>query len=540
MTGAVTVPGHKVLCDLGQGAFGTVHKLQRKRDGRLSVLKLVNLTRLGTEKDFEQALEEAQILKELRCAFIVKYYDAYVVDGRLHIFLEYCEEGDLRALLVANPQPLPELTIWRLFLCVTLGLQYLHKRRILHRDVKSANIFLKANGGVRIGDLGVAKQLYDSMSAATTLCGSPAYLSPEQAKGTDHYTAKCDMWALGVILYELSSAKHKMPFFGHNLPHTLQLIQTESPEALPVETPTIVTETCGHLLEKDPDMRPHAHEVLQRPTLKDIAATLGLLVETESFESDEEEGGTDSFLSMVRARIGCTTYSFALRPTLRKMPYCEVCAAYCDVSTYCSFTPLRRRHHCRMCGRSVCLEHAVGHRALPRLGYDKPQLLCETCFLLPDDGPLSKRSKGLLSGKRWNKTQQRRNRHRIKDRLKQTVVPSFLSVVKRSQCVLPRPHRWKKPSSKKSVPLASRKANAGVISSALVVSDASTFVDDTSNSHTSSTDDSGMLQDSAADSWCTQFIAGAGCASRDALPSECSSLAQQVQDQQGLKSTRET
>ena len=221
-------PDYTVLQELGRGSYGVVHQVRHDEDGKIYVVKLVNLTRYRSEKDKQQALAEVLILKQLSCPYIVKYYDATIKNGRLHIILEYCEEGDLKHYLQTHRDQLAERTIWRMFLCICMGLEYLHTSRILHRDIKSANIFLTANGGVRVGDMGLAKQLQNSMTAAATLCGSPAYLSPEQAKGTDHYTEKCDIWGLGIIVYELNSEDHVMPFRSTSLSQLLETIKSQA------------------------------------------------------------------------------------------------------------------------------------------------------------------------------------------------------------------------------------------------------------------------------------------------------------------------
>mmetsp|Transcript_55184 Transcript_55184/g.147282 ORF Transcript_55184/g.147282 Transcript_55184/m.147282 type:complete len:590 (-) Transcript_55184:242-2011(-) len=261
--------------------------------------------------------------------------------------------------------------------------------------------------------MGLATQLHDSVMASATMCGSPAYLSPEEAAGTDHYTDKCDMWALGVILYELNSENHRLPFVGHSLPHLLEVIKTQAPKPLPAGTPVPLREICDELLQNDPDCRPSASELTGRPLVTDSARTHGcadiLDGPNSSFTDDsfmllsgkrrrDSESSDDCTQCDVRRKsvrryivnrlqtVTMTPVSFqVLRPGFHMKSYCEVCRDESDGTVDCSFTPLKRRHHCRMCGRSVCLEHAVGRRALPQLGYKKPQLLCETCFLLPRD-----------------------------------------------------------------------------------------------------------------------------------------------------------
>ena len=96
---------------------------------------------------------------------------------------------------------------------MTLGLTYMHKMKILHRDIKSMNIFLCKESAIRIGDLGVAKVLSDQNNFAKTMVGTPYYLSPEMCEEKP-YNEKSDIWALGCVLYELCTFKY--PFEANN------------------------------------------------------------------------------------------------------------------------------------------------------------------------------------------------------------------------------------------------------------------------------------------------------------------------------------
>ena len=118
--------------------------------------------------------------------------------------MEYCDNGDLYNYLKEKKEknmPLKEDLIWKIFIKITLGLAIIHKMKILHRDLKTMNIFLSKDMEIKIGDLGVAKEL-NQASFANTLIGTPYYLSPEICEDKP-YNQKSDIWALGVILYEM-------------------------------------------------------------------------------------------------------------------------------------------------------------------------------------------------------------------------------------------------------------------------------------------------------------------------------------------------
>ncbi len=129
--------------------------------------------------------------------------------------MEYCDAGDLGQLFKVNQQLgkyLSEDKIWKFFIQICLGLYHIHTKKILHRDMKSMNIFLTKEDKVKIGDLGVAKVLMQTQFAKTFV-GTPYYLSPEICEERP-YNEKSDVWALGCILYEMCTYKH--PFNASN------------------------------------------------------------------------------------------------------------------------------------------------------------------------------------------------------------------------------------------------------------------------------------------------------------------------------------
>ena len=146
-------------------------------------MKQINLSKM-TKTENENSKKEAKILSSLDSKYIVKYYDSFSINNTLYIVMEYCEGGDLYKYLNKNYNKnklLEEDKIWKFFIQICLGLSSLHKKNILHRDLKTLNIFLTKEGNVKIGDLGVAKIL-NAESFANTLVGTPYYLSPEMCE----------------------------------------------------------------------------------------------------------------------------------------------------------------------------------------------------------------------------------------------------------------------------------------------------------------------------------------------------------------------
>lgn len=108
----------------------------------------------------KEAAKEASLMNKLQHQYIVEFIDAFQAENKLNIIMEFCENGDLGILLKKQMGwHLPEKQIWRFFIEMCLGIQYLHANRILHRDIKTINMFLAKNDTIKIGDLGVAKEL---------------------------------------------------------------------------------------------------------------------------------------------------------------------------------------------------------------------------------------------------------------------------------------------------------------------------------------------------------------------------------------------
>lgn len=121
---------------LGAGSFGTVFKVRRYADEEFYVIKNVRIAELGFKEQTE-AINEVQILAQLKSAYVVRYYDSFIENDSLHIVMEFCNRGDLQLLLKRarekNVPSLKESVVWNICLQIILGLHYLHRKHILHR-----------------------------------------------------------------------------------------------------------------------------------------------------------------------------------------------------------------------------------------------------------------------------------------------------------------------------------------------------------------------------------------------------------------------
>ena len=201
---------------LGKGSFGTVNIVTRKQDNKIYAMKRVNISSLS-DKDKQSSLNEIRILASLNHPNIIDYKEAFFDEETktLNIVMEYAEEGDIENKVKENLKRrlrFKEDTIWEWIIQILEGLKYLHDNKIMHRDLKCANIFLTKNGILKLGDLNVS--IIAKMGMAKTQTGTPYYCSPEIWNDRP-YDYKSDIWSLGCIVYELCQLRP--PFRGTNL-----------------------------------------------------------------------------------------------------------------------------------------------------------------------------------------------------------------------------------------------------------------------------------------------------------------------------------
>uniref|UniRef100_A0A8C0JDN2 Serine/threonine-protein kinase Nek9 n=1 Tax=Chelonoidis abingdonii TaxID=106734 RepID=A0A8C0JDN2_CHEAB len=191
---------------LGRGAFGEATLYRRTEDDSLVVWKEVDLTRLS-EKERRDALNEIVILALLQHDNIIAYYNHFMDNTTLLIELEYCNGGNLYDKILRQKDKLfeEEMVVWYLFQ-IASAVSCIHRAGILHRDIKTLNIFLTKANLIKLGDYGLAKKLNSEYSMAETLVGTPYYMSPELCQGVK-YNFKSDIWAVGCVVFELLTLK---------------------------------------------------------------------------------------------------------------------------------------------------------------------------------------------------------------------------------------------------------------------------------------------------------------------------------------------
>ncbi|XP_039099609.1 serine/threonine-protein kinase Nek4 isoform X8 [Hyaena hyaena] len=251
---------------VGRGSYGEVTLVRHRRDGRQYVIKKLNL-RNASSRERRAAEQEAQLLSQLKHPNIVTYKESWEGgDGLLYIVMGFCEGGDLyRKLKEQKGRLLPESQVVEWFVQIAMALQYLHEKHILHRDLKTQNVFLTRTNIIKVGDLGIARVLENQCDMASTLIGTPYYMSPELFSNKP-YNYKSDVWALGCCVYEMATLKHAFNAKDMNS-LVYRIIEGKLPP-MPKDYSPELAELIRTMLSKRPEERPSVRSILRQPYIK--------------------------------------------------------------------------------------------------------------------------------------------------------------------------------------------------------------------------------------------------------------------------------
>ncbi|KFP44927.1 Serine/threonine-protein kinase Nek3, partial [Chlamydotis macqueenii] len=254
---------YKVLKVLGEGSFGRALLVHHRTSDQKYAMKEIRLPM--SSSDVENSRKEAVLLAKMKHPNIVAYKESFEADGHLYIVMEYCDDGDLMQKIKHQRGKLfPEDTILHWFVQMCLGVKHIHDKRVLHRDIKSKNVFLTQHGKVKLGDFGSARLLAHPVSYACTYVGTPYYVPPEIWESMP-YNNKSDIWSLGCILYELCTLRH--PFQAKSWKHLILKICKGSYNPLPSHYSYELHYLIKQMFKRNPKNRPSASTILARGCL---------------------------------------------------------------------------------------------------------------------------------------------------------------------------------------------------------------------------------------------------------------------------------
>jgi NIMA (never in mitosis gene a)-related kinase len=272
--------------ELGKGAFGSVSICKRKEDGKVYAMKRVKISQLST-KERENALNEVRILASLSHPNIIGYKDSFFDEESktLNIVMDLADDGDIESKIqkaIKTGTKISEEQIWAWLIQIAKGLKYLHDNKIMHRDLKCANIFLTKDGTLKLGDLNVSKIV--KMGLVYTQTGTPYYASPE-VWGDKPYNYKSDLWSVGCILYELCALRP--PFKGTSLENLYKNVTRGIYDPIPSIYSKDLTIIIALLLQVNPSNRPDCDAILSHEIIIKKLQTIKKPIPSEAGEKPQ-------------------------------------------------------------------------------------------------------------------------------------------------------------------------------------------------------------------------------------------------------------
>lgn len=281
-----------IIGELGDGAFGKVYKAQSKINHTLAAAKMCLLE---GEDDLSDFMIEIDILSECKHENIVQLHEAFFTNSKLWMLIEYCDGGAVDSIMVELEKPLTEPQIAYVCQHMCRGLQFLHKNKVIHRDLKAGNVLLTMAGGVKLADFGVSAKNKTTLQKHDTFIGTPYWMAPEvvlcETFRDNPYDFKVDIWSLGITLIEL--AQMEPPNHEMSPMRVLLKIQKSDPPKLdqPSKWSKNFNEFIAKALVKDPTQRPTSDDLLQLPFISedlDSKPIRDLLLEYKAEVVEEE------------------------------------------------------------------------------------------------------------------------------------------------------------------------------------------------------------------------------------------------------------
>ena len=251
---------------IGKGMYAKVYKALNKEENKYYAIKCLNFKDI-TEKERLSIETEVNLLKKLKHPNIVLYKDSFIdKENNLNIVTTFCEGGDMyKKIFREKNNYFEEDQIKNWLVQLLLGLSYIHDKQIVHRDIKTKNIFIQNEHTLRIGDFGIAK-IFNQAQTMNKIVGTPLYMAPECFKQSKKYNYKSDIWSLGCCVFEMCNLKHA--FEGQFFPAVSVKISEGKRAPLNKRYSRELKELVDGMLDLKPRHRPTIANILERPFMR--------------------------------------------------------------------------------------------------------------------------------------------------------------------------------------------------------------------------------------------------------------------------------
>ncbi|XP_042594964.1 serine/threonine-protein kinase Nek3 isoform X3 [Cyprinus carpio] len=249
---------YSIVNVIGKGSFGRALLVQPINEEQNYVMKEIRLPK--ADSGIRNSKREAVLLSRMKHPNVVAFKESFEADGHLYIVMEFCSGGDLLQRIQQQKNVLfTEDVILKWFAQMCLGTKHIHDKRVLHRDLKSKNIFLTVSGTVKLGDFGSACSLNSAKAYVQTYVGTPYYVSPE-IWDNKPYNNKSDVWSLGCVLYELCTLQH--PFQSRSWKSLILKVCRGVYAPLPSHFSYELHYLIKNMFKTNPKDRPSVHTIL--------------------------------------------------------------------------------------------------------------------------------------------------------------------------------------------------------------------------------------------------------------------------------------